>query len=248
MPSRRQIATGYRRGLRSPYRSSAPAGFIAPDASNLRGHWTGESVVLTSSRISEATDLSGQANHLTQATAGRRPVVSSRSAGGTARDAIHFRTANTEWLRDSGFTAPVSQPLTVYALFEMTVLSPATSILFDDGGTAEVAFYYSTGSFRGASGAILNSGVTTQTGVYGLCAVHNGASSAIYLNDFGTAAASGNMGTNAMGSLTLGANTAGAGPMDGYVWRMLVYSGAHDATARNQVRDQINSYYGTSIA
>jgi hypothetical protein len=75
------------------------------------------------------------------------------------------------------------------------------------------------------------------------CIVFNGASSAMYIGNAGTAAATGNPGSDAMPELVLGADIAGGGDLYGKIAEVFAYSGTHDAATRSRVMAYLTARY-----
>lgn len=176
------------------------------------------------------------------------------AAGGTAPGQVSragqlaFQFGGAGFLR--GLFGPLPQPLTVYAVLEATSIAGVQRTIFDgvDGTNRVRAFTVSTTSRTVNAGTALT-GSTPTTSMEAWAVVYNGASSALYVANFATAALSGAAGSNAMGGLTVGADVAGGNAFVGYIWELLLYSGAHDAATRAQIAGYLNARYaGLQIA
>ena len=239
-------------GRRSGFRGyggggAAPAESFDPPTTNLvMGLWD-EGIVLTSGKVSQWTDQSGTGNSVTQGTASKRPVVSSADADFGGRDVVQFAGGASNEHMVGTFVATYAQPFTAYMLFKLTG-SGTTYVLWDDDGLSDWNFFFSGGEFKGGAGATLSTGVTTKNDLHLVCVVYNGGSTSIYIDDFDTAAVTGNGGSNSARDVTVGSNDAEAGEIEGKVASMLLYNAAHDSTTRNEVRSKFNEYYSLGLA
>lgn len=135
---------------------------------------------------------------LTQATEGARPT--STTLGG--RDALGFD--GSRWLRGA-WSASLSQAHTVIVVASLTTAS--VQVITDNNtGNAHAVYYFNT-QWVAESGASLTY-TAAMTGLKAHAFVANGATSRYHINDFATAVASGNAGTNAISGRTVGGSRA----------------------------------------
>lgn len=189
------------------------------------------------------TDLSGNSRTLTQATGLFQPTVTTRAG----QAALSFDGG--DWLQKA-YSSSLSGARTYYAVVEYTAVGDTR--IFDGSGATDRHIGYTTATPQWGqyvTGAV--TGGTPANGViYGVCWVFNGASSAIYVNDFraGQHVASGNPGSGSLAGLTCGATYLGTNQHVGYMWELLHASGAHDASTRALFGDYATARYtGLSV-
>lgn len=241
--SRRFGGPGLRRGLRSPPRAAAAAAWSPSDDAGLAVWLRADlGVSATGSHVDSWTSQAGDAV-LTGSGAGRPTLDTSATYGGQA--VLSF--AGSQFVRDTSFTA-IATPYIAIVVGRST--SGTTQIMVDDGGLGadSPAIYYATGQWRAQGGAsALLSGVTSLTvpRVHALYA--DGASSEYYIDDFTAAKIGGTTGPTNAQSLTVGANQAGAGGLNGEVAEVIITASAPGGVL-SLYRDYINARYGLSIA
>ncbi len=199
-------------------------GFSPSDLANLE-LWTrfNSGITESSSLVSQWDDVSGNANHLKQATGTNQPTV--QGDGSILFDGVD------NFLKADAFT--LVQPETVYILFKQITWTSgdrawdsgaASTTLFQTGTTPSLSLF--------ASATLAEIDLTLDT--YGIVSsVVNGASSVLQLNN--DSPITGNTGTNDMGGFTLGARENAASFAHIQVKEVLIYSEAHDAATRAQV-------------
>ena len=238
---------GRRGGFRGIGGRGAVGGPFAAPTSFFVGFWD-QGITLTSGRVSQWTDQSGNGNNVTQSDNAQRPVVSSADADFGGRDVIQFSSSSEALSSTNPIAVTQAQPYTVYLLFKLDAFN-SQDIVTDDNGSGNCAtFYWASSKWNLSCGTALATSDTTQSGVRAVCMVCDGASSAVYMDDFTNTVASGNAGTNSLSSITIGRNNGGISPIEGRVALYAGSAGAHSQAQRNQWRDEINRYYGTSIA
>lgn len=220
------------------------AGFSPLDLSP-EAWYRGDSVVTVSDAVATWTDKSGNSRDLTQATATSRPALVTRAG----QAALSFDGG--DWL-SGAMGSSLAQPLVHFVVFEPSVVSSSSFFLFDGGATdRQYAIWDGPNtSFDYYAGTEVSSGVAlTADTITAACVVFNGATSALYLNDFAAPADAGSAGTNALSDLTIGARTgSGAAALTGYVWEHIIVSG-DDATNRAKVAAYFNGRYtGLQVA
>lgn len=133
-------------------------------------------------------------------------------------------------------TGSLSQPLTFYVMVR-TGLVASTQLLFDGhtGTNRITGQIISTGIVRGNAGVNLSSsaGAVREDTVYALRYTFDTVASALYSTNLDASPIAGpaTTGTAVMDGLTLGAANTGSSAFPGDIAEMLIYAGAHDATA-----------------
>lgn len=193
-------------------------------------------------------DLGSDAD-VAQSTGTAQPSVTAENATFDNQPTLDF--AGGDFLQSSGlFTTPLDPVATGFTSYIVMTASTALQIFFDnntDGSSNDINSFYSSGAFRMDAGAALTYTRALPSGVFVLCNVFGNTSSAIYVDDLDTAGATGSSGTEAMNSITVGANQAGAGSLVGSIAEILIYRDAHDAAQRAAVGAYLNDRYGLSL-
>ena len=178
--------------------------------------------------VSQWDDVTGNANHLKQATETNQPAL--QVDGSILFDGVD------NYLKCDAFT--LNQPFTEYMLFRQ--ITWTANDYFSDGNTLA-----STGFLQAELGATpevsmyAGTGVATNDnlllGTYGIASVvFNGASSLIQINN--TIATTGNVGINNAGGFTLGATGNGSTTVSNIqVKEVILFPVAHDANTRLHV-------------
>lgn len=237
-------------------RAGSPAApdFVATDIANCRA-WYRASLGITddgSGRASAWADQSGAGDanrNFGQATGGARPVITASSANFNGRQVLTFDGARD--MATGTFSATYAQAVTIYMCFRQTAAS--NYFLFDDSdGTSRIALLDNAGSpaspYVHAGADLLGTGGDMPINTtHVLCIVANGASSAVYVSRYNTAAVSGNAGSNSLQSFKLGARFNDVNYMHGAVAELIAYSGAHNAATRQTAMQGIGNMYGVSV-
>lgn len=186
-----------------------------------------DDVAIMPIHVSQLTDLSGNGNHLTQATASKQPLWVASGIGGYAS----FDGA-ADFLQKS-FT--LAQPWHLFVCAAWTKKGTATYLadgvggsslgILGHDGTNPTAYIAAPTSLTGASFT------TAQWSVFD--AEFNGASSYVAVN--GSIPSLGNAGANNAGGLTLGASAAGTVPAQSLISSVVVVSGAMNEATRQRV-------------
>jgi hypothetical protein len=181
------------------------------------------------------TDLTGSGHDLVQGTGTAQPTATTRAG----QAALSFDGG--DFLRVAFGHGPHAQPLTVYSVFEPT--STATKILFDgDDSDNRIQGGIVSAAWTIYAGTVVSNGTPT-TAIHAGAWVFNGASSALYIDDFTAATVSGNAGTNGCDGVTFGANSSSSAFWTGWAWEMIFCTGAHDAATRKIVGDYFTARY-----
>jgi hypothetical protein len=154
------------------------------------------------------SDLSGNARHATQATAGKRPLYRTNIVNGLP--IIRFDGVDDN-LAATGFT--LNQPSTIVAVFVQR-MDPAGNKGLLDGASADYSRYLFVGGSGNtlgvyAGGTPINGPTLTVGAAYYAVAIFNGASSSVRVN--GGTATSGNAGSSGASGITIGSANNGAG-------------------------------------
>jgi hypothetical protein len=204
-------------------------------------------VTLVSGRVSAWTNQGSQPNgNLAQATAGQRPTFNAGPAGPFGgRPYFTFAAASSSSLQGAGlFASPIAQPTTVYLVGRIGTVG-GSALEFSDGSVhRQIVFAAATtGVVTAYAGALLTSAVTLAAPSV-LCAVFNGANSAIYVTDDETPAVSGNAGADTLDAIALGTQFGGAASfLDGEIAEWALFAGAHSATNRARVMQYLRARY-----
>lgn len=182
-------------------------------------------------------DLSGNGRHLSQATESARPTQVIR----WGCPVLSFDGG--DWVRGA-FGTTLTQPTTIYSVWEST---GTTGAVYDgDGaGNRNLLFLRLTNAeIRPGAESQVICGTFVQDTVYASCVIYNGASSAGYTkSNFATAEATGNMGSQVLDGMTVGAFYDDSNRLTGYVGEVILFAGAHDASARKLVGDYLTARY-----
>lgn len=196
----------------------------------------GTTLAVEGESIQQWNDQSGNANHVTQATAAARPIFKVNIVNG--QPVVRFDGLD-DWMATGAFT--LNQPEMIFVVWKRAigVIGYLIDGLAENSGSlyAGVTTINDVRLYAGASlvGAIGNDGAFLITG-----ALANGASSQIWKN--GTSIATGDSGASNMGGVTLGATgTSHTDPLAGDTPEIIIY----DSVLSNANRNQVTSYLGT---
>jgi hypothetical protein len=174
------------------------------------------------------TDVSGNGRTVSQASSGSRPTQVSRAG----QLALLYDGSN-DFLQGA-WGALFPQPLTIYAVMEPTSLA-ATHVLVDGDDVSNRCIQMTVAGpqWRLSAPTDMTDGVPTAA-IHATCAIFDGASSRLYVDDFrdGQHVLTGNVGANGLDGLTVGANFLGGAPYAGYEWELVAIAGAHSAADR----------------
>lgn len=169
----------------------------------------------------------------------------------TAADAAYngqatYTFGSSKYLVSGTWAAPLTQPLTAYAVGNI----PGASTYFMSDGidsTNRVGMAALTGNLSAYAGSFLGSGVSNAS-KHVLCATLNGASSSIYVDAYTTAAATGNAGTKQMNGITIGNSynftTSFAG---GKLAEVVLFSGMHTLAQRTLMAKYLGDKYAIAV-
>lgn len=186
-------------------------------------------------------DLSGNSNHVTQATAGKRPLLKLSQVNG--HPGVRFDSTD-DFLQSAGFTW--AQPAHIWVVCRQygDNSAGARTLLHGVGTSASLFCNAIAGRYsaNAGGGAINNDDLAVPSYVYCICEVrHNGVNGRLRINA-GTAI-TGNTGTNGKGGLTLGANQDGTAPGKLDVAEVIGYSVSLSEADQEIVRNFLNTRY-----
>jgi hypothetical protein len=198
--------------------------------------------------ITTWTDLSGNSNSPTQATAGKKPLYKTNIVNG--KPVLRF-DGSDDYLTKA-FT--LNQGFTVIMVYKQVALGASGShdIIFDGGSAAAALLGVNNAPHTNMyAGAVLQSGASPTfapaNGAFAVVtAVFNGGSSALYEN--GTQKFTGNAGSQNAGGFTLAALGDGSRTTQLDVAEVLIYSSALSASERQQVETYLADRYGLTIS
>ena len=204
-------------------------------------------VTLATSAVAAWLDRSGNARNFSQGIApsrfgysasdaayGNRPVLLGTGAGNLDADAA--------W--------SIAQPFTIYVVGESGTSADWKTFIDDKVGASRVvvrADPTEQGSIYAGTANVTGAALANTPSI--MCAVFNGASSAFYIRST-TAAASGNPGSQGLGTPIIG--RAAPGPAyylaaDGKIAEIVIVSGADDATERAQMLRYLSGKFALSV-
>ena len=206
-------------------------GFLPSDLGNLAAWYRfNQGITVTGSGVSQWGDQSGNGRHLLQSTDAARP--SKESDGSILFDgAAQFLQA--------AFT--LNQPETVYALVKIVNWASAKGVWDGLSGNSMRLFTFVSSPrvdlYAGAQ--LVNTTAQPNIGSYdSIAAVYNSASSLI---EIGGNIATGDVGTNNGGGVTLGQSGGFLDFSNVQFKEFIVYSAAHDAATRAKIISYLNT-------
>jgi len=227
--------------------------FSATDTSNM-ALWFDPSnsanYILTSSRVSQLTDLSGNARHFTQGTAGIRPVIGAAAING--EDVVRFTAANSEVLDGPNFSTIGLTEAEVFVITDCVADSGVQRALWRFGSPADDGYYpFTSGEVYDGFGSTTRQLVGDPTPALTSPRCFNVTSKA----GEWTARLDGTQlfttGTNTVGwtsTTKLGVNALGTSFMDGDVGELIIYNRALTAAERDVVEAYLSAKWGITFA
>jgi hypothetical protein len=195
------------------------------------------SVTLSSGKVSQINDLSGNGRHLVQATSTNQPTYSTNVKNGLNA----MQMSGSQWVRQSTNWTP-TDPITFYWVGQFT--NNGTVYLGSGWSNYRLDLQsYQSNSGNGAAFqvegnncmSIVASGTNISDGVWRYLTElrGTGTDAQAYANTtLGSSSSVGGSGMNSLGSgtLTLGTRSDGAVPMSGYIGEAMIYLGKHNST------------------
>ena len=222
--------------------SGAPA-FTPASLTSLRLWVKSDTGITIATGVSQWDDLSGNANHLVQATGANQPVVTNSAINGLP--AITFDGTN-DFIKKA-FT--LAQPATVFIVFRQNTWT-LNDQLYDGNGGDTMILSQSGGaspSLRIYGGAAyLTPTSDLAVGVFGLAsAVYSGVSSSFQINNGTTVSGSG--GSASPGGMTVAAGASGSFCADISVAEIIVMAATATAGERTSMRAYVTARYGIAM-
>lgn len=203
----------------------------------------GTSTTTDGAAISQWNDQSAGAHNAVQATGANQPLYKAAIQNGLP--GVLFDGSN-DFMDAAGIN--VSQPDTIIVAVRSLITTSGHNVF--DGITQpsgrqsiECGANATTnwGMFASADAA---STTATNTSAHVLAAIFNAASSQLFL-DGAALTLGGSPGPNPLTGLRIGTFVSGAGQWNGYIFEILVYSGALSATDRQSVESYLKAKWGT---
>ncbi len=215
--------------------------FTPASLTNLRAWYKSDTGITIGTGVSQWNDLSGNANHLVQATAANQPVVTAGAINGLP--AITFDGVNDS-LKAGAFT--LVQPETIFVVYKQSTWTVDDAIC--DGNTADSMLLTQqsvTPQIRVYGGTHVGP-VSLTLGVFALAAaVLDGASSSLQVNN--EAAATGPGGALGGGGFTLGSRATGTNCSDIAVAEVVVMAANATAGERANMRAYVAARYAIAM-
>lgn len=164
-----------------------------------------------------------------QATAINQPAYTQSDSDFAGHGSIYFGSGTL--LQSTAFSAALAQPVTYYAAMRLSASATGTCALMDGIGTVgfRQMIYFTNGAPTIFAGTVVNGSGDYKNQTVILCAIFNGASSALYLNNTTTPVITGNPGAQSIDAITLGNSASNSNPFIGEVGFFGAYSGADSA-------------------
>lgn len=205
-------------------------------------------VTLATGAVAATLDRSDNGKTFSQGTAPNR-------LGHSASDASYgghgVLTGTGSGYLDADAAWSIAQPVTIYLVGESGTNADWKTFLDDKLGVSRVVIRADPseqGSIYALSANVTGTTLVNTPSI--LCAVFNGASSALYISST-TAAVSGNPGSSAIGTPRIGLAAPGPGYTAPTGWKLAAgiwVSGADDATERAQMLAHLSERYGIAVA
>lgn len=154
------------------------------------------------------------------------------------------RFGGSHFLDQASFSQ--SQPATIFAVSKLTLAGASNRMIFSkNGGAGEHTLYYGSQLLSMYAGSIVTGGSSLLNAWDVLTATWNGGSSSGWVNG-GTAAITGNVGSQATTTYRIGSNTSSAF-LTGDIAEIIYYSGALSLANRQAVQAYLGAKYGISV-
>ena len=186
--------------------------------------------------IGRWADKSGNANHATQTTTANKPLL--KTAVQNGKSGLLWDISN-DALATAAFSSAIAQPLT---LIIVGSTQTGASRYMTDGidGSYRAAIFGNGTTYDIYAGSIGASGLAQSAAVRQFTTIFNGASS-VLRNNGALVSATLNAGTNSLTGLTLGARYSATVPLGGYLFEVMLYSGALSAGNITAVESYLNT-------
>jgi len=212
------------------------AGFLPSNISNLEAWYeSDQGITLNGSDVSQWDDLSGNANHLVQATAADQPFYNTTPTP----EKLDFDGVS-ELMATPAFSSSLSQPNTIFCVGNFAD-NTGTYYLYDGIATNDRNALLSLPDYWIYGGGGSASTVTVSTAEEIHCGLYDGASTTLYVGG-GTATFTGSQGTNSLTGLTIGSIFSGFFFLDGSISSLVVYDKLLSTTEINQVGNYLEKF------
>lgn len=202
------------------------------------------SVTLSSGKVSQINDLSGNGRHMVQATSTNQPTY----ASGVKNGLNAMQMSGSQWVRQSSNWTPASTT-TFYIVYMMSAGYLATGWTNYRLDLTNRDNTYNTGAIQVEGGNITVQAATFDTAnstwYYTTLVRQTGNSAQTWLNTSAIASsASSSFSALGSGVLTLGTRGDNAAPMTGYIGEVLMYDGTHNSTQIGQTQSYLAAKWG----
>lgn len=182
-----------------------------------------------------------------QSTAINQPAYTQSDSDFAGHGSIYFGSGTL--LQSTTFSAALAQPVTYYAAIRLSSAATGTCALMDGIGTAGLRqmIYFTNGVPTIFAGTVVNGSGDYKNQTVILCAVFNGANSALYLNNTSTPVITGNPGAQSIDGITLGNSSTNSNPFIGYVGCFAAIGRASSGTEIQSVMRHLGMRYGGAV-
>lgn len=192
------------------------------------------SITSSGGAVSQWNDKSGNGHHLTQSTSNLKPTTGTRTLNGLNVIDFDGAVGSADYMDSNALN--ITQPNTIFAVVRHDNVSGNRGTVTEGTASGHRHLLYVTGVGR-TWGFYAGSGITSAvtpdtTTAHALIAVANSTSSELWLD--GTSIASGNAGTNDLGTLRVGQDRllTSDGGLDGFIAELIICNTALDSTNR----------------
>lgn len=204
------------------------------------------SVTLSSGKVSQINDLSGNSRHMVQATSTNQPTYTSSFKNGL--NVMQFGGA--QWVRQSSNWTPASTSSVYIAVRANSGSQPLITgwsnyrmdLQLDDNTYHGTAFQVDGGNIN----SLVSSTIISNNNWYYITLIRKtGTAADSYLNTtLGSSNANNSFSALGSGTATLGTRSDGAVPFNGYIGEFLMYDGTHNSTQIAQMQSYLATKWG----
>lgn len=186
--------------------------------------------------VSQWNDLSGNSYHVVQDTGLNQPATGTRTQN--SKNVLDLD--GNDYLK---FDLPnISQPITLFVVCKYDTLDG--QILGNVSGGEQPVIFQSSGNWHMYAHTDVDTTVAGDTSAHTLAYVFNGASSTAF-KDGTQIGGTLSPGAAALAQISIGANTAGASGVDGFVAEVIIYASALSTGNRNSVEAYLKAKWAT---
>ncbi|MBX2903708.1 MAG: PKD domain-containing protein [Chitinophagales bacterium] len=218
--------------------------FAVGNISNLQ-LWLQADSGIAASPVQTWSDVSGNGFAAVQPVSSKRPTKTAAVAALNNHPVVTF--SGTKFMRVLNLNQ--NSPLTIFALWNIAASNTVPTLFDGVAASNRVVLRQSAGSLSASAGQALAYPKSAPFNYIFNSIVYNGTNSELFEN--GNLKASGDLGTNAMGGLTIGANQDTSFTtyfLNGNVAEIIVYNKALSATERQQVEGYLRNKYAPPVA